>query len=311
MNNKDGNFISAVIYLPRDGSEVDKFLERVSGVLDDNFKRFELICVDDNANAEAVSQVRSFKERHADILVSLVRMGFRQGIEPSMNAGVDHSIGDFVFEFDSCCIDYNEELIMDVYRKAQEGYDIVSAVPPARYSRLSSRLFYKLFNSASKMPRSLRSERFRLISRRAINRIESYSQIIPYRKAVYASVGLNMAAVEYEPLKKSTGNPLAGSEDRSGTAVDALVVFTDIAYKISLALTVIMAVIMIAAGIYTVCAYVGDRKPVEGWAPIMGLISLGFFSVFAILSVLIKYADVILKLVFVRQKYVVVSVEKL
>ena len=44
-----------------------------------------------------------------------------------MNAGVDLAIGDFVFEFDTVCMDYKTELLMQVYRRSLEGFDIVSA----------------------------------------------------------------------------------------------------------------------------------------------------------------------------------------
>lgn len=310
MNTKEENFISAVIRLPYRLSNTREFLTAVNGVLSENFKKYELICVNDAVDEEVVRQVKAFGKEHPDVTVSLVNMGHRQGLEASMNAGIDLSIGDFVFEFDTCYMDYDTELIMEVYRKSQEGFDIVTAVPPTGRSRITSRLFYGVFNRFSMSANRLQSERFRIISRRAINRISAYSRTIPYRKAVYASVGLSMAAVRYEPEAEESG-ALPEEEDRGRTAVDALVIFTDVAYKISVAFTLLMALMMIIAGLYTVIVYVGHNKPVEGWAPIMGLMSLGFFAVFAILSVVIKYADIILRLVFIRQKYLVASIDKL
>ena len=310
MNNKDGNFISAVIYFASKDDEIDIFLEFVNSVLSKNFKKYEIICVDDAMGEESCQVIHSFKKKHPDVVVSLVRMGFHQGVEASMSAGVDHSIGDFVFEFDSCFADYDGELIMEVYQKAQAGFDIISAIPPVKRTRMTSRLFYQVFNSFSSAPNALRSERFCLLSRRAINRISAYSKAIPYRKAIYASVGLKTANVSYIPKQEQIGR-ISTTEGRSSLAIDSLVIFTNIAYKLALFLTLLMALFMVIAGTYTVIVYFGQRRPVEGWAPIMGLISVGFFAVFAILSVLIKYADVILRLVFVRQNYLVLSVEKL
>ena len=95
------------------------------------------------------------------------------------------------------------------------------------------------------------------------------------------------------------------------TAIDALVIFTDLAYKFSLCISILMAMFMMFAGVYTVIVYFGMNKPVEGWAPLMGMISLAFFSVFIILTIIIKYLDILLKLVFKRQKYLISSVERL
>lgn len=310
MRTKEDNFISAVICLPHMDNGTRRFLDVVNGILADNFRNYELICVNDAVDGAVVETVRRFKADNPSVTVSLVNMGSRQGLEAAMNAGSDLAIGDYVFEFDTCYVDYRAELIMDVYRKSQEGFDIVSAVPPERESRVTSKLFYKVFNHFSASPYTLQSERFRIVSRRAVNRISAYSKTIPYRKAVYASVGLNITTVPYAQSPEKSGTRFEEG-DRGGTAVNALVVFTDIAYKISLAFTMLMAVFMFAALLYTVVVYIGRNKPVEGWAPIMGLMSLGFFAMFAILSVIIKYADIILRLVFVRQKYLVASVDKL
>lgn len=310
MINKEGNFVSAVICLPQEDDGTRHFLDMVAQVLDENFKNYELICVNDAVDNAVIKTVHTFKADNPHVTVSLVNMGHRQGLEASMNAGIDLAIGDYVYEFDSCYVDYEAGLIMKLYWKSQEGYDIVSAVPPRQKSRATSRIFYSVFNRFSASPYALQSERFRIVSRRAVNRISAYSRTIPYRKAVYASVGLNLASVRYDPSTKKSGTRFEET-GRGGTAVNALVVFTDIAYKISLVFTMLMAAFMIAAGLYTVIIYIGKNKPVEGWAPIMGLMSLGFFAMFAVLSVIIKYADIILRLVFVRQKYLVSSIDKL
>lgn len=310
MITKEGNFVSAVICLPHRDDGTRRFLDVVNGVLADNFKNYELICVNDAVDGAVVETVRSFKADNPAVTVSLVNMGSRQGLEAAMNAGIDLAIGDYVFEFDSCYLDYDGSLIMDVYRKSQEGFDIVSAVPPGRESRVTSKLFYKVFNHFSAFPYALQSERFRVVSRRAVNRVSAYSRTIPYRKAVYASVGLNITSVRYEQSPERSGTRFEEG-DRGGTAVNTLVVFTDIAYKISLAFTMLMALFMFAALLYTMVVYIGRNKPVEGWAPLMGLMSMGFFAVFTVLSVVIKYADIILRLVFVRQKYLVASIDKM
>lgn len=57
--------------------------------------------------------------------------------------------------------------------------------------------------------------------------------------------------------------------------------------------------------------YFSNKKPVEGWAPIMGLSSLGFCGLFVILTVIIKYLNLILNLIFKKQRYLIESVEKL
>ncbi|RKI78217.1 glycosyl transferase family 2 [bacterium 0.1xD8-71] len=311
MDNKESNFVSAVVYLHRGERHVYEFLQMLGGVLDDNFHKYEIICVNDDAGGEALDGVYQYKEEHDQAIISIIQMGFFHGLEASMNAGIDLSIGDFVFEFDSCYADYDRELVMDVYRKALEGYDIVAALPPKSQSRLSSRAFYAVYNCFAHGEGKLATERFQIISRRAVNRTSAYSKTIPFRKAVYASCGLKIYDMEYMSRTEGVIGSRFEDAQKKNTAVDALILFTDLAYKVAVSLSVLMAVLMVVAGVYVIVVYLGENKPVEGWTAIMLVMTAGFFATFLLLTIAIKYLDVLLRLVFKRQKYLIASIEKL
>ena len=191
-----------------------------------------------------------------------------------------------------------------------EGYDIVSARPLESYTRFTSKCFYKLFNRYSNLANTLATEKFHIISRRAINCIQSYTNINLYRKAVYLASGMSTSYVAYIPDKKQAVVYL-NNGFRMNTASDALVLFTNFAYKISIYLSIIMAFVMLGFGLYTTIVYFGGHKPVEGWAPIMGLISLGFMGIFVIMAFIFKYLEVLLRLTFKKQRYIVSKIEKL
>ena len=81
-------------------------------------------------------------------VLSIVNMSYYQGIELAMNAGVDMAIGDFVYEFDSIVDESEKQIIIDIYNKSLEGYDIVSATSGKNRTTFST-LFYKVFNKYS------------------------------------------------------------------------------------------------------------------------------------------------------------------
>lgn len=88
-----------------------------------------------------------------------------------MNAGLDAAIGDYVYEFDSTQTPYPIELVFEAYRAAMAGSDIVSVCP--RSTAGSSKMFYRVFNGNSHSAYKLRTDAFRLVSRRAINRVHA------------------------------------------------------------------------------------------------------------------------------------------
>lgn len=311
ISNKEKNFISAVLYLHNNEKPVRTFLPALCRTLSENFTEYEIICVNDCSTDGSASVVRDFAAQpNGETMISLVNMSLYQGTELSMNAGIDLAIGDYVYEFDNPLMDYDSRMIMDVYRKSQEEYDIVSAAPETGYK--NSWLFYRIYNRYSGSPYQLRTESFRILSRRAINRIGSISKTIPYRKALYANSGLKIAVLTYrqKPLK---GKPLTKqlNERRREMAFDTLILFTDIAYRISLTLSALLLLFSGSTAVYACVIFFVRHRPVAGWTAALLLLSGGFFGVFFLLSIIIKYLSVLVDLIFKRQKYLIESIEKL
>jgi dolichol-phosphate mannosyltransferase len=311
ISNKEKNFISAVVYIHNNEECIVEFLDKLYNRLDKNFNKFEIICVNDSSTDSSVDKIKEYSSELKNSVVSIVNMSFYQGIELSMNAGVDLAIGDFVYEFDSVYVDYDIKTIIDVYYHSLKGFDIVSATPKNK-TRKSSRLFYKIFNKFSNTSYELKTESFRILSRRAINRVHAMSKTIPYRKALYSNCGLKISTITYENIKETKiikSDKI--NKNRKSMAADSLILFTDVAYKISIFMATLMMISTIGVGIYTIVTFLGSRKPVEGWTTTMLFLSGAFFGVFAILAIIIKYLTLIMDLIFKKQKYTIESIEKI
>ena len=308
IKNKEKNFVSAVVYCRNSKGTIGSFLTAVNNSLKENFEKYEIICVNDCSQDGTVAEINTFCEENTVKSLTVVNTSFYQGLENAMIAGLDIAIGDFVFEFDSTILDFEPQMIMDVYRKSQQGNDVVFAVP-TQSQKASSKVFYTLFNRFSSSEHKITTVRFSVISRRGINRVKSMGVKTVYRKAVYASCGLPVAHMDYKPNGK--GNTAeSGAQTKRELALNSLILFTDIGYKISFALTVLMSVVLIVAGLYTVAVFF-SANPVAGWTTTMLVMSFGFFGLFVILAFVLKYLSVILNLVFTHKQYVIESVQKI
>jgi len=308
---KSKTFISAVVYVHNDENGIGSFIKTVYEKMSENFEKFEIICVNDfskdnscNTLKEVVSSLKSSKE---NCMVSILNMSYYQGLEASMQAGIDLAIGDFVLEFDGVVVDYDPKLIIQVFERSLEGYDIVSCGKGTE--RAASKLFYTIYNRFSGTQHMLRSETFRIISRRGINRVESISVSLPYRKAMYNNCGLKIDYIEYKPTKPAATDkrPIKNPHD---TALSALMLFSNIAYKVTISFTLLMILTTIAVAIYVLTAYLMGI-PIEGWTTMMLFFSGAFFALFAIMTMVVKYLSLILGLVFSKQKYMIESIEKI
>lgn len=304
-------FISLVVYLHDVSSYLKYFLDTVIPVCEKNFEQFELVCVDDACQDDTIEILKEYVEsRQLKAMVNVVHMSFFQGLESAMNAGRDIAIGDFVYEFDDIFVDYEPEVIMQVYNKLLEGDDIVAASSKGKL-RLTSRLFYALYNKTSRGKGKIGPETFRIVSRRAINRIKSMGQYIPYRKAIYMDCGLNVATIYYNSKDANVRikNKTVASE-RTNLALDSFIYFTNVLERVSAVICGIFLFVTVGMGIYIISNLFNNTKPVEGWLSTMGFLALGFFGVFALLTIILKYLSVMLNLIFKQQRYLVSDIEK-
>ena len=308
-SNKEDKFVSVVVYLHNDEKFVELFIKKVSSMLSSSFLNYELICVDDGSSDNTIQKAKEVAESIDDCTTSIVKLNNHQGYEAAMNAGVDMAIGDYVFEFDSAIVDYDFSLVMEVYDKMSEGYDIVSA-SNTLYKRASSNIFYNIFNEGAKLQYNVQSESFRIVSRRAINKIYSMGRAIKYRKAFYANCGLKSTCIEYKGEKKLLKYRESNREHRADTAAVSLILFTNIAYKVSLGISIFMMLATVFMAIYTVATFI-TQNAIEGFTTTMLVITGSFFAVFVLLAVIIKYLSVLVQIVFEKQEYRIESIEKI
>ncbi|EAZ96830.1 glycosyl transferase, group 2 family protein [Flavobacteria bacterium BAL38] len=305
---KEKKLISVILYLYNNENSILDFLSQITKQADLLFEQFEVIIVNDCSTDDSVKKIKS-AEFLKSFQVSIIQMSFHQGVELSMNAGLDLSTGDFVYEFDSVVVDFDINLIESSYRKILEGYDIVT-VSPKENDKISSKLFYKTYNFFSKSNHKLRTDRFRILSRRAINRAFSISATIPYRKAMYINSGLKIFNIEFEKIKSTK---LFGEKQylRNKTAIDALIIYTNLAFRLSVSISLLLLLSTLSIIIYTVFIYFGEDKPIEGWTTIMLLVSGSFSGLFLLIAFIIKYLSLILELVFKKKSYIQENIEKI
>lgn len=158
----------------------------------------------------------------------------------------------------------------------------------------------------------MHTESFCILSRRAINRTSSMNKVIPYRKAVYANCGLKTDHIMYKvidinavslPDKREQGYKVE-------LAVDSLLLFTKTGIRLSMAMTVLMMFISVFMILYSIMVYMTSH-PVAGWTTTILFLSIVFFGLFGVLTVVIKYLQIIVDLIFRNKRYSFEEIEKI
>ena len=309
MINKEKNFVSAIIYIHNTEKSVELFLTKIIEVMENNFENSEIICVNDSSDENSISAIKRTSEVATTTSVSVINMSYFHGLELSMNAGMDMAIGDFVFEFDNTNLDFDTDTIMKVYRRALEGYDIVSASADKK-EKTSSRLFYKVFERYSDNTGKMCTESFRVLSRRVLNRIGAMNKSTPYRKVVYTSCGLKTDNIKYKVVNNiSATSDKKEDRFRKKLAIDSLILFTSMGYSFAKMMTIFMMLVSAFMIVYSIVVY-ATSSPTAGWTTTILFLSFVFFGLFGILTIIIKYLQLLVELVFKRKQYSFESIEK-
>ena len=288
MENKEKNFVSAIVYVHNAESRLEQFLKTVISEMENNFELSEVICGNDCSEDNSLGIIKKVSEIATTTSVSVINMSFFHGLELSMDSGLDMSIGDFVFEFDNTYLDFYPSMIMNIYRRSLQGYDIVSASPNKK-EKFTSRMFYRIFDNYAELNYQMTTESFRVLSRRVINRVNSMNKTIPYRKVVYANCGLKTDNIHYDVVDNIVHNDdKREGKFRTNLAVNSLLMFTDMGYRFSRFMTVLMMLMSVFTVVYSLVIYF-TAHPVAGWTTTILFLSVAFFGLFGILTIIIKY----------------------
>ena len=310
MENKENNFVSAVIYVHNAEKRIGDFLETIIGIMEAYFQHSEIICVNDSSEDNSLTIIKRVGQKAVSASVTVINMSYFHGLELAMNAGLDMTIGDFVFEFDNTYLDFDPAAVMMIYSHSLKGYDIVSASAD-RKERFTSKLFYQVFARYSDISYKMSTESFRVLSRRAINRISSMNKTTPYRKVLYANCGLKSDNLKYTAVHNI---PIVTNkkekEFRVELAADSLILFTRIGYSFARSMMILMMLMSVLVTLYSVAVYT-TAHPVAGWTTTILFLSIAFFGLFGVLTIVIKYLQLLVNLVFKRKHYSFESIEKL
>ena len=138
--------ISVVIPVYGCRSALPELYRRLCDSLEHIVETFEIILVDDCCPQNSWEEIKKICEK--DRRVKGIHLSRNFGQIKAITAGLDQSRGDWVVVMD-CDLQDRPESIIELYKKAQEGFDVVFARREERkdtfLTKLMSKMFYKVY----------------------------------------------------------------------------------------------------------------------------------------------------------------------
>lgn len=305
---KEKNYVSLVIYVRNNESVIASQIQILDKLFSSVYQNFEFILVNDASDDASIQSVKDIS-KSLNGTVTVLNLSYVHGIEMAMIAGQKLAIGDYVFELDTLNVDYDFEKLIDLYRESQKGYDIVSLSPNKKAS-LANRIFYGLLEKSSLLKMKLYTETARVISRRAINRVGILNTSVNYRKATYHYCGLPTGYLFYTPNKASEYNNLSFGT-KFNLAYEIMMRYSHIASTISIGLSLFFFVFSIFMVLFVIGSYVVVRNIASGWTTTMMFLTISFSGLFLVLSMILKYLDMLIRERSINKNYVYDGIEQI
>jgi glycosyltransferase involved in cell wall biosynthesis len=201
-------------------------------------------------------------------------------------------------------------LLAEMFDKWQQGSDVVYAVRNTRHDQSGLQVsltgaFYKLVNFGNRVKIPPNAGDFRLMDRKVVEALKSLPERNRFMKGLYAWVGFNATAIDYQPLPRADGKSNFGLRGSLSLALTGILAFSIAPLRALTMLGLLLAALALGYGAWVVAEYFFSGIAVPGYATIV--VGMMFFSGIQLLSigVLAEYVGRIYEEVKQRPNYLI------
>lgn len=263
--------ISIVVPMYNEQEVAKEFYNRTISVLTKLIEYdYEIIVVNDGSRDKTLEILLNIVRE--DEHVKVINFSRNFGHQAAITAGIENATGDAIITIDADLQD-PPEIIVDMIREYEKGYDIVYAKRKSRkkdtfFKRETAKLYYKILNKLSdiKIPENVGD--FRLISKRVQEVFIKLPEKDRYVRGMFAWMGFNQTMVEFDRASRYAGKTKYPLSKMIKLALSGIVGFSTkplrIIFKLGLATTFISFILMIYAIVMKILGSVEN-----GWSSIM------------------------------------------
>ena len=191
--------ISFVFSFKNEHSNLEELVKRIDKTLTKVKKyTYELIFVNDNSDDGSEKILDNLQKSYP---ITIINMSRTFGVGPCVLAGFKHVKGDCVIYMDSDLQD-PPEIVEELIKEYEKGFDVVHTVRTNRlgeskFKLLVTNIAYKIINFLSDIKLPTEAGDFKLISKRALNKILEQNEFRPYIRGLSIWVGFKQSYVKY------------------------------------------------------------------------------------------------------------------
>ncbi len=236
----------------------------------------EFIFVNDGSSDDSLAQLIVLVNTTSNYKIINLSRNF--GHQKAATAGLEHSKGEHVVIIDADLQD-PPEFIIDLYKKLEEGYDVVYAVRKKRSGEsmlklLTAKLFYRLLYKITEINIPLDTGDFRIMRRNVVDTLNSMPESHRFIRGMVTWVGFKQIGLEYDRHERFAGQTKYPVKKMLKFAFDAITSFSTVPLKLMIYLGFLTSFVGILGIFYIFYLKFYTNQAITGWSSLMVVILL-------------------------------------
>jgi glycosyltransferase involved in cell wall biosynthesis len=232
---------------------------------------YELLFINDGSNDNSLAIIKELAQNNPS--VKYIDFSRNFGHQVAVTSGLDICRGNYTVIIDADLQD-PPELIIDLYNKMKEGYNVVYARRKMRkgesfLKKFTAKMFYRLMDRITTIPIPPDTGDFRIIDRKIINVLKKMPEQQKYLRGQIAWAGFKQIAIEYDRDERYAGDTGYTYSKMLRFALDGITSFSNFPLKFATVTGFIVSGISFLLILYSLYVKLIQNNTVPGWTSLM------------------------------------------
>lgn len=266
------------------------FYEKVVSVINQLNINYDFIFIDDGSIDDSWKIIQELNSKDKNIKGFRFSRNF--GHQVAISCGIQKADADYVLILD---VDMQDppEVLKDMYSKIiSKNVNIVygqrSKTNEGFFKKVSSILFYKIFNLLSEVKIPEQTSDFRIFDKKVLAELKKFKEKNLFYRAIIPWMGFQSDRVIFERPNRSKGKSGWSLKKMINFSIDGIISFSNYPMRLSFFISVFMCFVFIALSIYALHSYLSDNI-VPGWTSLFLIICFFNMIIFFLLGLISEY----------------------
>lgn len=263
--------LSIIIPIYNEEGNLQLLYERITKVAASITNDYELIFINDGSRDNSLPLIVSLAL--SDQHVRYINFSRNFGHQIAVTAGIDHCTGEAVAIIDADLQD-PPELIVELYNKMNEGYQVVYARRRSRsgesfMKKFTAKMFYRILAKITSIKIPVDTGDFRIMHRKIIDVLKQMPEQQKYLRGQIAWAGFKQTYVLYDRDERHAGSTGYTYKKMIRFALDGITGFSNLPLKFATIAGFIVSGVTFLVSLYALYARFVAKDYVPGWTSLI------------------------------------------